>query len=166
MFGKQILVAAIAAGASLLAHADEAYVTSRSLSANTANTLALASLEACKQQGYQVAVAVVDRTGSLLAFNRDPLAGHHTIDVATRKAYTSASFQSTTIDLQARGMQALGHAENVLIVGGGVPIRVGGHFYGAVGVSGAPAKKITGDVDEECAQKGIAAITEILEFAQ
>lgn len=166
MLRHSVYIAVLAAVFSLPVMADEAFVTTRSLSAGTANTLAMAGLAACREQGYQVAVAVVDRQGSLLAFNRDPLAGHHTIDVAIRKAYTSASFQSTTIDLQARGMEGLGHADPVLILGGGVPIRVGGHFYGAVGVSGAPAREVTGDVDEECARAGIAAITEALEFAE
>jgi uncharacterized protein GlcG (DUF336 family) len=42
----------------------------------------------------------------------------------------------------------------VLMVGGGVPILVGGELIGAIGVAGAP-----GSVhDEECADAGIAHI--------
>jgi uncharacterized protein GlcG (DUF336 family) len=54
----------------------------------------------------------------------------------------------------------------VLIIGGGLPINIGGYFYGAVGVSGAPARKKTGDVDEECAKAGIDAIAVDLEMAE
>jgi uncharacterized protein GlcG (DUF336 family) len=35
-----------------------------------------------------------------------------------------------------------------------------------VGISGAPAKKISGDVDDECARAGIEAIREAIEFSE
>lgn len=128
-----------------------------------AHQLALAAANACNKQGYQVAVAVVDRSGNLLSFIRDPLSGHHTIAVSQGKAYTAATFQSRTISMQDN--QRLRDAPGVLLIGGGVPIRIGGHFYGAVGVSGAPAKKVTGDVDEGCANSGIDVVREAVEFA-
>lgn len=143
--------------------ADNPTVSTKSLSMMLANQLAVSAANACHKQGYQVAVAVVDRSGNLLAFVRDPLSGHHTIAVSQGKAYTAATFQSRTLTMQDN--QQLRGAPGVLLIGGGVPIRIGGHFYGAVGVSGAPAKKITGDVDEGCANKGIRAIREAVEFA-
>lgn len=145
---------------------DTAFVTSRTLSLATANELALAAVASCHGKGYQVAVAVTDRLGTPLVLLRDPLAGHHTIEVAQRKAYSAASFQAPTIELQGGHMDALQHTENALLIGGGVPIRVGGHVYGAVGVSGAPAEKVMGDIDDQCARDGITAITEALEFAE
>lgn len=146
---------------------DKAFVNSRSMSAETANKLAITSLRACQKQGYQVSAAVVDRNGTLLAFIRDPLAGNHSISVATRKAYTAATFQTSTISMmQRKSFDALRYADKVLLIGGGVPVKVGGHFYGAIGISGAPAKKITGDVDHACAEKGIEAIREIIEFSE
>ena len=146
---------------------DKAFVNSRSMSAETANKLAITSLRACQKQGYQVSAAVVDRNGTLLAFIRDPLAGNHSISVATRKAYTAATFQTSTISMmQRKSFDALRYADKVLLIGGGVPVKVGGHFYGAIGISGAPAKKVTGDVDHACAEKGIEAIREIIEFSE
>ena len=65
-----------------------------------------------------------------------------------------------------QGFEGLKHAPGVLLVGGGIPVRIGGHMYGAIGVSGAPAKKRTGDIDHACAQKGIDTIKEAIEFAQ
>jgi len=78
---------------------DEAFVTTRILTASSANQIAVAAEEHCKKKGYQVSVAVVDRYGNLLAFVRNPLAGAHTIGVAQDKAYTAASFQGATIEL-------------------------------------------------------------------
>ena len=143
---------------------NKAFVMTRTLAFETANQLAMEAAQACRKQGYQVAVSVVDRNGNILAMLRDPLAGTHTLEVSRQKAYTAASFQTATSEM--KNFDALQFAPEVLLVGGGVPIKVGGHFYGAVGVSGAPAKKSTGDVDEECALAGIAAISEALEFAE
>lgn len=136
----------------------------RLLSADLSQQLAAAAMSACREQGYQVAVAVVDRAGNLQAFARDPLAGAHTIDVSLGKAYAAASFQTPTTEMMDN--ELLRDAPRVLLIGGGLPIRVGGHMYGGIGVSGAPARERTGDVDEECAQAGIDAITDELEFAQ
>ncbi|TDX99284.1 GlcG/HbpS family heme-binding protein [Thiohalophilus thiocyanatoxydans] len=153
----------------LLSHAvsaEPAYVTTRVMSFEIANQLAVESARACREQGYQVTASVVDRHGKLLALARDPLAGTHTIDVSRLKAQTAASFQTSTLDMQEGDFDNLRFAPDVLLVGGGVPVRIGGHFYGAVGISGAPAKKITGDVDDECARAGIDTIREAIEFAE
>lgn len=144
---------------------EPAFVRSRALSMELANKLAITAARHCTKMGYQVAVAVTDRNGRLLAFARNPLSGSHTIDVAILKAASAASFQTPTIDMM-KGFEGLKNAPGVLLVGGGVPVKIGGHMYGAVGVSGAPAKKRTGDVDDECARKGINAIREQIEFAQ
>ncbi len=143
--------------------ADEApSVNIRILSLELAQRLTVAAVEACRRQQFQVAAAVMDRGGNLLAFARDPLAGPHTIDVSQGKAYAAASFVTPTSEMMTN--EHLRFAPRALLIGGGVPISIGGHLYGAVGVSGAPARKTTGDVDEECAQAGIEAIREELEF--
>lgn len=146
------------------AQAQEAWVGTRVLSFELAQRLAVEAAQACRKQGYQVAVAVVDRSGTLLAFARDPLAGPHTVAVSQGKAYAAATFQTPTTQMMDN--EHLRHAPDVLLIGGGLPVRVAGHMYGAVGVSGAPAQKRTGDIDEACAQAGIEAIRETLEFAE
>lgn len=164
MFKTLAMLSTLSVFYAINVYADAPTVSSKSLSMGLANQLALTAAENCNKQGYQVAVAVVDRSGNLLAFVRDPLSGHHTIAVSQGKAYTAATFQSRTLTMQDN--QRLRDAPGVLLIGGGVPIRIGGHFYGAVGVSGAPAKKVTGDVDEGCANAGIEAIREAVEFAE
>ena len=144
------------------------YLSTRVISMELANKLAMSAAQTCRKKGYQVAVSVVDRGGNLLSVVRDPLAGAHTIDVSLKKAQTAATFQTDTITMQKQGEEFAGlrFAKDVLIIGGGIPVRVGGHFYGAVAVSGAPGKKVTGDIDHECAQAGIDVIKEAIEFAE
>jgi len=139
------------------------YVNARFLTSPIALKIASASEAECRKKGYQVSVAVVDRYGNLLSFSRDPLAGAHTITLAKYKANTAATFQGATIELTKR-LSFLKGTPNLSLVGGGVPIKLGGYMYGAIGVSGAPGKKIPGDVDHACAMAGIEAVREAIEF--
>lgn len=139
------------------------YIETRQLSSDAAAQVADAAEKACRNKGYQVSAAVTDRYGNLLAFKRNPLSGVHTINVAQDKAYTAATLQRSTIN-SSDGPSLLNGRSKILRVGGGVPIRIGGHIYGAVGVSGAPADKKLGDNDDICAREGINAIRETLEF--
>lgn len=165
MRGLKWLAAGLMAAMVSSGYAEEnPVVTTKSLSLLAANRMAVAAAQACEAMGYKVGVAVVDRGGNLLAFVRDPLAGPHTIDVATQKAYASASFQTPTLAMGDMAM--LNHAPRVLLVGGGVPVEIGGVFYGGIGVSGAPRREVAGDVDDDCARAGIEAIRTEIEFAQ
>lgn len=145
--------------------ATDVYVSTRAISAATATKIAVVAEQTCKQKGYQVSVAVVDRYGNLISFVRDPLSGAHTIGIAKDKAYTAATFQGDTIAL-SKQMEFLKGTPNLSLVGGGVAVKLAGHMYGAVGVSGAPREKIAGDVDHACAVAGIEAVKEALEFAE
>lgn len=146
------------------AAAQEATVTYKSLSPELAQEAARAALADCRKQGFQVAVAVVDRFGVPQTMLRDRFAGAHTPPTATGKAWTAVSFRSNTGELatatQAPAMQGLRHLPNVVLIGGGVMIEAGGTLVGGIGVSGAPG----GDADEGCAKAGIAAIQDKLDF--
>jgi len=145
--------------------AQDATFQGRSLTPETAMTAARAAMESCRQQGYQVGVAVVDRAGLTQVFLRDRYAGAHTLDVATNKAWTAASFRTSTLALAletqpGKPMNGIRSAPRVLAIGGGLLIEGGGTVFGAIGVSGAPG----GEADEACAQAGIKAISEAIEF--
>jgi len=144
---------------------EEALFTTRSLTPQTALEAATAALESCRDAGFQVAVAVVDRMGVLQVLIRDRYAGAHTPETARRKAWTAASFRTNTsemLELTAAGNPQAGirHLDNVAIIGGGMMIEAAGSLVGAIGVSGAPG----GDRDEECAIAGIEAIEDAIAF--
>jgi len=141
---------------------DALYVTLRSLTAPLATKLALAAYEDCTAKGYHVAAAVVGRDGHLLALVRSPLSGAHTVQVSQGKAFSAATFRTATSRLMGRDFMR--DIPGALIWGGGLPIEIGGHFYGGVGVSGAPEKEKPGDIDEECAAAGIGAVSEEIEL--
>ena len=137
----------------------------KQLTPEAAVAAARAALESCRKSGYQVAVAVVDRAGLTQALIRDRFAGAHTIDIATNKAWTSASFRISTAALAqetqaGRPMSGIRSTPRVAAIGGGLTIEAGGALLGAIGVSGAPG----GEADEACARAGIKAIEDSLEF--
>ena len=146
--------------------ADEhALFTTSSLTPETALKAVNAAMASCRDSGYQVAVAVVDRMGNLQALVRDRYAGAHTPETARRKAWTAASFRSNTTDLveptQAGSMQSgVREVSGALMLGGGILIDAGGSLVGAIGVSGAP----NGAADDGCANAGIAAIEDDIAF--
>ena len=119
-----------------------------------------ASLDACKKDGYKVSVSVVDRAGVLRAMVRADGAGSHTVDSSKKKAYTAASLRRPTTELaelinKVPTLEALREInDQVLMLGGGLPIEIGGEIVGGIGVGGAPGAHL----DDACAQAGLDAI--------
>ena len=151
--------------AALSANAQESTFQSKSLAPETALTAARAALETCRMQGFQVAVAVTDRAGITQVLLRDRFAGPHTVEVAANKAWTAASFRTSTMALATetqagRPMSGLRSIPRFLAVGGGRVIEAGGSVLGAIGVSGGPG----GEADDGCAAAGIKAIADAIEF--
>ena len=125
---------------------------------------AQAALAACRNAGFQVTVAVVDRAGIAQVVMRDRLAGAHTVDMAVDKAWTEASFRTSTSALakateQSSPQSGIRNRPRVAAVAGGLTMESAGALVGAIGVSGAPG----GDRDEACALEGIAAVRDSLE---
>lgn len=126
---------------------------------------AQAAMLACRQAGFQVSVAVVDRTGQAQVLLRDRLAGIHTADAATDKAWTAASFKIGTTALAKATMATtdaagIRHIPRALAVGGGLPIEANGSLLGAIGISGGSS----GAADDACARSGLAAVADDLNF--
>ena len=145
--------------------AQESVVSYKSMSPEVALELALAALKSCRDSGYQVAVAVVDRFGIPQVMLRDRFAGPPTPPTAAGKAWTAVSFRTDTSDLVGvtqPGMPqaALRSLPGAVVLGGGIQVQAGGATLGAVGVSGAPG----GEADDACAKAGIEAVREKLEF--
>ena len=142
------------ANAQLLQHKD--------LSADMALTIAQTALATCKTNGYNVSVAVVGRNGEPIVLIRGDNTGPHTIENATRKAYTSRTFRIPSGDmvtrLKADPSLGLIHLNNVIANQGALPIKIGDETIGAVGASGAPG----GEKDEACVKAGIDKVSDQL----
>jgi uncharacterized protein GlcG (DUF336 family) len=126
--------------------------TERNISLDLANQVASATVAACAAGGFSVTATVVDRAGVVRAVQRADNAGPHSLGSAQQKAWTAASMKTTTMALMEAAQKNpasanLVYLPGLLLLGGGVPIKVGNETIGGIGVGGAP----TGAADEQCA---------------
>jgi uncharacterized protein GlcG (DUF336 family) len=159
------VVATAAVAASSANAGDDALVTYKSLTPDVALEAAQSAMKKCRNDGYQVAVAVVDRFGQPQVLLRDRYAGLPAADIATAKAYTALSFRRDTSELarMVRDGQmdaGLARLPHIAMLAGALVIETGGTLVGGIGVSGAPG----GDKDEACARAGLDAIRDKLDF--
>lgn len=111
-----------------------------------------AVIAVCNPEGNPIAVHVMD--GAFLV----------SFDVAVKKAYTSVAVKMSTMELNALaqpggtfyGLDKM-EGGNIIIFGGGVPLKVGDTIIGGLGVSGG-----TGEEDHSLAEYGLSKLHEIL----
>jgi len=168
MIGKStwclLSIAAVTLAAGFVTPAQaQGLLTTHRVSAPLALEAVGAAVAQCASQGYFTSAVVVDASGTRQAVLRGDNAGIHTMDSAMGKAYTASTFKSESgaIATRLQGNPAsagLAYVPGVLLVQGGVPIKIGDEVIGAVGVSGAPG----GDKDEACAKAGLDKVADQL----
>ena len=105
----------------------------------------------CSPDGNPVAVHVMD--GSFLV----------SFHMAVKKAYTSVAVKMSTMELSrlaqpGQTFYGLGKmSDNIVIFGGGVPLKVGDSIIGGLGISGG-----TGEEDNSLAEYGLQVLNEVL----
>lgn len=156
------LTAALGAAAAL---GQDATHTVKLMTPETALKAAQAALAKCRADGYQVTVAVVDRSGVTQVVLRDRFAGPHTVDMAVDKAWTAVTTRTPTGELAkvtqpGSPQSSLRNRPRMAVIAGGLLIESGGALVGGIGVAGAPG----GDLDDVCAKAGIDSIRDSLEF--
>lgn len=133
------------------------------LTVEASGKIAHAAMDACRKQGIQIGVTVVDRSGDAMVVMRDTLAPRITLEISQQKANTAVNFNAATSSMENRFSQpfSVGKVDGLVFSAGGIPIEAAGNIIGAVGVSGAA----TGEQDEACARAGIQSIQFELETA-
>jgi uncharacterized protein GlcG (DUF336 family) len=134
-------------------------IAQQNVSLSLANALVDATLAACHADNRTAVAAVVDRGGNLLVLQRDDNVGPHNTLAAQRKAYTALSSKTPTQLLADRARSNpdaanLNTLDELLLLGGGVPLRMGDEVIGAIGVAGAGGA----ENDEGCANQAIAQL--------
>ena len=121
-----------------------------------------AALDEARSRGIRVAAVVIDRSFTPAAAQRMDDSFASTFVVAQAKAHTALNFLAPTAAMAARvrpenqaSLQRL--MPDLLFVGGGLPIRVGEHVVGAVGVSGGSEAD-----DIDCAQAAVEQAERLL----
>ncbi|EEG2782584.1 heme-binding protein [Salmonella enterica] len=126
---------------------------------DVAKSLVSTALKICHSENKTGVAAVVDKGGNLVALQRDDNVGPHNTLAAQKKAYTALSTKSDTRELAKKAAsnpetQNLNTVPQLLLLGGGVPVKSGDMVIGAIGVAGTggPAD------DQHCAQEAIKEV--------
>jgi len=158
ILGLGILTGWLLCGTLTVAQAETSKVSILSL--DIAEKMANGAMKKCREDGYKVSVVVVDREGVVIVEIRNELAGPHTLSSSFRKAFTAGSLGRSTQDLvnlikdkpDLVGMRNMD--DRILILAGGLPIKIDNELVGGLGVGGAPG----GNLDEACAKAGLDSI--------
>lgn len=120
-----------------------------------AKEAAAAALAVVEENGWQMAVSVVDPSGNLVYFEKVDGTQHASIEISMAKAQAAAGFRrpsSVWVNVIAN-VPSISTLPGVVGSPGGVPIVVDGAVIGAIGCSGA-----TGEQDGIACDAGAAAI--------
>ena len=144
------------------AHA-QGLLQTHQISADLANQAVAAVVAKCASQGYAVTGALVDADGVQQAVLRGDRASASTLNSAFAKAYTAVTFKTDTTAVVERSKTApllanLFKLPNLLLLSGGIVMKVGDEVVGAIGAAGAPG----GDLDDACARAGLDKIKDQL----
>lgn len=120
--------------------------------------------EEAARRGKKAVIAVCGPDGNPIAVHVMDGAFLVSFDVAVKKAYTSVAVKMSTMELNALaqpggtfyGLDKM-EGGNIIIFGGGVPIKAGDTIIGGLGVSGG-----TGEEDHSLAQYGLSRLAEVL----
>lgn len=114
------------------------------------------AIAAGRARGLRIAVAVVEPSGSMVAFARMDDTQYGSIRVAEEKAGSAARFRAPTATMAKSlvdGRMALLALPGAIPIAGGRPIIVGGKIIGAIGISGATSAE-----DDEIAGVALAGL--------
>lgn len=134
-------------------------VEQKSVSLEMANMLTEAALSSCRSMDRDAVVAVVDRSGNLIALKRGDSVGPHNTPAAERKAFTALSTKTRTSRLAERaatdpGSRYLSTVRDLLLLGGGLPVIYQNEVIGGIGVAGSGGSVS----DEQCAVAALAQV--------
>lgn len=132
-------------------------VKESSLSLQGAKEVASRMEEASKKLNKTISLAVVGASGETLLLYKGDNVGPHNTEAARRKAYTSLSTKTSTLELMRKASsnsdtKNLAELPELLLLSGGMPLWSNGVVVGAVGVAGG------GSVDNDDAIARAAAI--------
>jgi uncharacterized protein GlcG (DUF336 family) len=142
------------------------------ISSANAVQLAQSAIEAAQRQGYKVSVTVIDTQGLVLATIRADGAFGHTPRTSFKKANTALVAKEATLSLVNRFTRNgpdemnrfvvanLGGSDNIVILGGGLPIYESGALIGAIGIGGAPGGHLDDAIAQEVMRKAGYSATE------
>jgi len=131
-------------------------VLGQDLPLNTAKKIAEKAMDYAGKRSWKISIAIVNKEGNLVLFERGDGSYSGSIDSSIQKATSSNAFQRpTSAFIEAvKTKPGLISGKNIIAIEGGVPILLNGKHVGAIGISGAKAVD-----DEEIALESLKFLT-------
>lgn len=134
-----------------------AWAGEKVLNLDSALVLIKAAEEKATAINVPMVVTVVDKGGDLIAQHRMDDALLVSLEVSLNKAYSALAVKlptDTIGELSQPGAMLYGlqNASRMIVFGGGIPLKIGDKFIGAIGVSGGSVAE-----DTQCAKAAMAA---------
>jgi uncharacterized protein GlcG (DUF336 family) len=134
--------------------------TTPRITAEGARDLIAAARSIADQMGVAVVIHVADSAGHPVGMERMDGSPLFSIEIARKKAWTAAAAGTATRDLAAAFNESpallhgvAGNVDELITVGGGVPVRVDAVVAGSLGVSGASEEQ-----DHEIASDAVTRV--------
>lgn len=125
-----------------------------SVSLEQARSVVSVIMGAAKDDSLELAVAVTDRGGELLCFERTDGCGLPSIQVALSKAFSAARLKQSTREFLKDAYDLANLADSrYTSYPGGFPVMQEGVVIGGIGVSG-----LSPEEDEAMVQKGLSSL--------
>lgn len=135
-------------------------MTLKTLDLNDAQVMLKAAKAKAEEIGVPMCIAITDTSGNLIAFERMDGGKVTSITIAIDKSFTASGAKKATHEYgeaSQPGKPAYGISSAIggrlMVVGGGLPVMIGGDCVGGIGVSSG-----TPDQDREVAQAGLHAM--------
>jgi uncharacterized protein GlcG (DUF336 family) len=152
MSAMMVALAVIPIGLAGISHAQMRVPYSNALTLDIAKKCLAAAEAESRKNGWNMAIAVVDTGGHLVAFQRMDNTQIASVRIAIEKARTANNFRRPSKALEdalAGGRQAILGIPGATPLEGGIPLMTDGKIMGAVGVSGELAVQ-DGQVAKVC----------------
>lgn len=121
-----------------------------------AHTIATAAQAEMRKNGWRMAIAIVEPSGTLVLFEKGDDTQYASVEIAQAKARSAALFRRATKEIAdglKGGSMGVLSMPNAVAVEGGLVIVVDGKVVGAVGVSGGSSEQ-----DAQAGQAGLTAL--------
>lgn len=156
------MVAVVAFGLAAPAEAQQAAAPQGPMPYGMPVSLALAKKAAAaaeaeaRKTGFPSGIVIVGPNGEVIFEEKMDNSNNSVLMAAEQKARGAALYRRPSKFFQDRLAQApyVAQLAGVSLIGGGIPLVVGGHIVGAIGSSGAPSS----DIDAQAAQAGADAL--------
>ncbi|WP_458414190.1 GlcG/HbpS family heme-binding protein [Schinkia sp. CFF1] len=128
-----------------------------------AKKMIVAAENKAKELGIAVNITVVDEGGNLVCFSRMDHAPLLSMGISQNKAYSAIAFGKPTGDWypmikdEPALLNGIVHTPNLVIFGGGFPIKVEGKIIGGIGISGGSSEE-----DEQCCLAALQMIEQLV----